>query len=158
MKTFFSVSLPCKIHLKKYFQHLVLHVKYFLENCQKPYLIQANPSKNKSIATKYKLLLLPQPNHVNKIKPHYMNPIKSQILREKKRGGTWGKRMEADGSAEVGWWGWGMGWWGRGMGRWRWVNGGWGQGMGQWRWGMGRRRSLHAQRRGRVSTGGSGHH
>ena len=91
MKTFFSVSLPCKIYLKKYFQHLVLHVKYFLENCQKPYLIQANPSKNKSIATKYKLLLLPQPNHVNKIKPHYMNPIKSQILREKKEVGLEGK-------------------------------------------------------------------
>ena len=101
MKTFFSVSLPCKIHLKKYFQHLVLHVKYFLENCQKPYLIQANPSKNKSIATKYKLLLLPQTNHVNKIKPHYMSPIKSQILREKKDVGLEGW-VDGDGSMEVG--------------------------------------------------------
>ena len=85
---FFCLVVSYKIHIKKYFQYLVLHVKHFPNNVQKPYLIQANHSKYKLTATKNKLLLLPQPNHINKIKTHYMNSIKSQILREKKGGGS----------------------------------------------------------------------
>ncbi|KAK9989839.1 hypothetical protein SO802_030078 [Lithocarpus litseifolius] len=102
---FSCLVVSCKIHMKKYFQCLVLHVKHFPKICQKPYLIQANLSKNKLIVTKNKLLLLPQPYHVNKIKTHYMNPIKSQILREK-NGGRWvgggGLVRMRDGLMEVG--------------------------------------------------------
>ena len=120
---FICLVVLCKIHLKKYFRCLDLHVKHFPEKLSKPYLIQANPSKNKSIATNNKLLLLPQLNHVKKKKkkklyeqPHKILDLEGKerrwVLREKKGercvdGGGLVRTMDGlvrtrDGSMEVG--------------------------------------------------------
>ena len=111
----------CKIHLKKYFQCLVLYVKHFPENCQNPYL-KTSKSQQKQINCNQEQIIVTtsikscKQNKNTLYEPHKIPDLEGKerrwVLREK-NGGRWVNRggsvrmrdglvRTRDGSMEVG--------------------------------------------------------
>ena len=97
---FFCLVVFYKIHLKKYFQCLVLHVKHFLENCQKPYLNTSKSQPKKKInCNKEQIIVTTSTKSCKQNKNTLYEPYKIPDLEGKEtswvlRGKNGGKKSE----------------------------------------------------------------